>query len=119
YELDADVLEHAIAIEGHPDNVAAALLGGFVVVRDGEAQRLDPPPGLEGVLAIPPDPVPTTEARTALPTEVPIEDAVANIASASLLMLGVAKNDISLIGDGLRDRIHQDRRASLYPRSME
>ena len=119
FELDADVLAHAIELEGHPDNVAAAVMGGFVIVRDGAAQRLDPPPGLEGVLAIPPDPVPTTEARAALPAEVPMEDAVANIAAASLLVLGLAKDDYSLIGDGLRDRLHQDRRAGLYPRSME
>jgi homoserine kinase len=44
---------------------------------------------------------------------------VANIASASMLVLGLAKDDFSLIGQGLADRIHQDRRAHLYPRSME
>jgi homoserine kinase len=119
YELDADVLPLATELEGHPDNVGAALMGGFVILRGGEAQRMDPPPGLEGVLAIPPDPVPTEEARAALPAEIPIEDAVANIGSASLLVLGLARDDFSLIGAGLRDRIHQDRRAPLYPRSME
>jgi homoserine kinase len=119
YELDAPVLDAAIELEGHPDNVAAALYGGFVVVRDGEVQRLEPPPGLEGVVAVPPHPVATEKARAALPAEVPMSDAVANIASASLLVLGLAKDDFSLIGAGLRDRLHQDRRASLYPRSME
>jgi homoserine kinase len=71
------------------------------------------------VIAIPPDPVPTHEARAALPATVPIADAVANIASASMLVLGLAKDDFSLIGQGLADRIHQNRRAHLYPRSME
>ncbi len=119
YELDAPLFELARELEGHPDNVAAALLGGFVVCAGDEPARLEPPPGLEGVLAIPPDPVPTAEARQALPAEVPIEDAVHNVAHASLLVLGLARDDFSLIGRGLSDRLHQDRRADLYPRSME
>jgi homoserine kinase len=119
FELDADVYPQAVDIEGHPDNVAAALFGGFVVCTPHSAQRFDPPAGLEGVIAIPPDPVPTHEARAALPPTVPIADAVANIASASMLVLGLAKDDFSLIGQGLADRIHQNRRAHLYPRSME
>jgi homoserine kinase len=119
YELDAELLVPAIDMEGHPDNVGAALRGGFVIQRGGESHRIEPPAGLEGVVAIPPDPVPTSEARAALPATVPITDAVANIASASLLVLGLAKDDFSLIGDGLRDAIHQPRRAHLYPRSME
>jgi homoserine kinase len=119
FELDADVYPHAVEIEGHPDNVAAALFGGFVVCTPQSAQRFDPPAGLEGVIAIPPDPVPTLEARAALPATVPIADAVANIASASMLVLGLAKDDFSLIGQGLADRIHPNRRAHLYPRSME
>jgi homoserine kinase len=119
YELDADIHLAALDIEGHPDNIGAAELGGFVICRAGAVHNLDPPEGLEGVIAIPPDPVPTHEARAALPSTIPVTDAVANIASASLLVLGLAKDDFSLIGEGLHDAIHQDRRAHLYPRSME
>lgn len=119
YELDAPLLEHAIELEGHPDNVAAALLGGFVLCAGAEPVRLDPPPGLEGVLATPPQPVPTEQARAALPDEVPLADAVHNVAHASLLVLGLANGDLAAIGRGLSDRLHQDRRAHLYPRSME
>lgn len=119
YELAADVYPHAVEIEGHPDNVAAALYGGFVVCTPEGAQRFDPAAGLEGVIAIPPDPVPTHEARAALPATVPVADAVHNIAHASMLVLGLAKDDFSLIGAGLSDRLHQDNRAHLYPRSME
>lgn len=119
YELDAPLLEHAIALEGHPDNVAAALLGGFVVCADDEPLRLEPPAGLEGVLVTPPQPVPTAEARAALPAEVPIEDAVHNIAHAALLVLGLSSGDLGAIARGLSDRLHQDRRAHLYPRSIE
>jgi homoserine kinase len=126
YELaqePADILAHAAEIEGHPDNVAAALHGGFVICsQDGdrvEATRLDPPQGLEGILVIPPEQVPTSEARKAIPAEIPVEDAVANVAAASELILGIRTSDLSLIGRGLRDRLHQPRRAHLYPRSME
>ncbi len=119
YELDAPLFDLARELEGHPDNVAAALLGGFVVCAGEEPVRFDPPPGLEGVLVIPPDPVPTAAARAALPDDVPIADAVHNVAHASMLVLGLANDDFSLIGRGLSDRMHQDRRAHLYPRSME
>jgi homoserine kinase len=81
--------------------------------------RFDPLPGLEGVLAIPREPVSTADARAALPSEVPLADAVHNTAHAALLVLGLARGDLDLVARGLSDRIHQPRRASLYPRSME
>jgi homoserine kinase len=121
YELDAPLFEHARELEGHPDNVAAALYGGVVICAgQGEAPvRLDPPPGLEGVLVVPPGEVPTETARAALPEQVALAEAVHNVGHASLLVLGLARNDLSLIGRGLRDRLHQPRRRTLYPRSME
>jgi homoserine kinase len=118
YELDADLLSVATRLEGHPDNVAAALLGGFVICA-GEPVRLDPPAGLEGVLAIPDFEVPTAAARAALPTEVPLADAVHNVGHAALLTLGLARSDFSLIGRGLDEALHQPRRRALYPKSME
>jgi homoserine kinase len=118
YELDAPLFDLAAEMEGHPDNAAAALLGGFVVCA-GEPVRFDPPAGLEGVLAIPNFEVPTTAARAALPPEVPFGDAVYNVGRVSLLMLGLARDDFSLIARGLHDVLHQPRRRSLYPRSME
>ena len=119
FELDAPVFELARELEGHPDNVAAALLGGFVVCAGDEPARFDPPPGLEAVLAIPPGPVPTEKAREAMPAEVPLHEAVESVAHVSLLVLGLARDDFSLIGRGLRDSLHQPRREHLYPRSME
>ena len=119
YELDAPVFEVARELEGHPDNVAAAVRGGFVICTREGADRFEPPPGLEGVIAIPPDPVPTAEARAALPEEVPMADAVHNVAHAALLVLGLQRNDLDLIARGLEDRLHQPRRRRLYPSSME
>ena len=122
FELDADLLSLAAELEGHPDNVAAALNGGFVVsdrsVGDRtRAHRFEPPMGLEAVLVIPSEPLDTTSARSAIPSEVPIGDAVFNVAHAATLMLGLAGGDWELIGEGLHDRLHQPYRARLYPRS--
>jgi homoserine kinase len=68
---------------------------------------------------IPGEQVPTEEARKAIPDRVPLTDAVANISAASELVLGIQRSDLTLIGRGLADRIHQPYRAHLYPRSME
>ena len=119
FELDADVLKLASELEGHPDNVAAALLGGFVLCADGDATRFDAPTGLEAVLVVPHEAVRTKEARAALPSQVPMADAVFNVAHASLLVLGLARGDWDLVGRGLADRLHQDYRRHLFPRSME
>jgi homoserine kinase len=119
FELDADVLALATELEGHPDNVAAAVHGGFVVCADGAATRFDAPTGLEAVLVVPHEAVRTAEARAALPAEVPMADAVHNVAHAALLTLGLARGDWDLVARGLEDRLHQPRRAHLYPRSAE
>jgi homoserine kinase len=126
YELalePADVLAHAVELEGHPDNVAAALQGGFTLCsRDGEmvrTTRLAPPQGVEGVVVIPHEQVPTERARQAMPADVPLDDAVANVAAASELVLGIERSDLTLIGRGLADRLHQPHRAHLYESSMK
>ncbi len=126
YELaqePEDVLAKAAEIEGHPDNVAAALFGGFVVCADEDgtltSTRLDPPQGVEAVVVIPGEQVPTEDARRAIPEQVPLADAVANVSAASELVLGIQRSDLTLIGRGLADRLHQPYRAHLYPRSIE
>jgi homoserine kinase len=119
-----EMLARATELEGHPDNVAAAIYGGVVVCGTGEdgtprAARFDPPGGLEGIGAIPAEEVSTVRAREAIPAEVPLADAVANVAAASRLVLGLQTADLDLVAAGLVDRIHQPRRRELYPRSME
>jgi homoserine kinase len=118
FELGADPLVTATRLEGHPDNVAAAIEGGFVVCADGRAERVEPPPGLEAVLVVPHRAVRTAKARAALPAEVQMADAVFNVAHASLLVLGLARGDLDLIARGLHDRLHQPRRRHLYPASL-
>jgi homoserine kinase len=119
FELDADLLAVATDVEGHPDNVAAALLGGFVVCADGGASRFEVPAGLEAIVVVPDEPVRTQEARVALPAVVPMADAVFNVAHASMLVLGLARGEWDLVSRGLQDRLHQPHRASLYPRSLQ
>lgn len=119
FELDADILGLAVELEGHPDNVGAALEGGFVICdRDG-VHRFEPPMGLEAVVVVPDQAVRTADARAALPAQVPLADAVFNVAHAARLILGLATADWDLIAAGLRDRLHQPYRADLYPRSAE
>lgn len=119
FELDVDLLACATAIEGHPDNVAAALHGGFVVCADGEAVRFEPPTGLEALAVVPEQAVRTHDARHALPAQVPIEQAVFNIAHGALLTLGLARGDWDLVARGLNDRLHEEQRSHLFPRSYD
>jgi homoserine kinase len=119
FELDADLLAEATSLEGHPDNVAAALNGGFVVCADGGATRFEPPTGLEALAVVPEAPVSTSAARAALPAEVPLSDAVFNVAHGAMLTLGLARADWDLLARGLADRLHQERRRELFPRSFE
>ncbi|HEY5389988.1 MAG TPA: homoserine kinase [Solirubrobacteraceae bacterium] len=115
----ADLLALATEAEGHPDNAAAALLGGIVVCADGGADRIEPPAGVEALLVVPHRAVRTQRARAALPPTVPLGDAVFNTAHGALLILGLAKGDHDLIARGLHDRLHQPHRSHLYRRSAE
>ncbi|MGH2954387.1 MAG: homoserine kinase [Solirubrobacterales bacterium] len=129
YELGLapdDLYRHAVELEGHPDNVAAALYGGFVCCPrpDGDGTlprpvRLEPPQGVEAILVVPEGSVPTADARAAMPAQVTLDDAVANVAAATQLVLGIERSDLGLIGRGLADRLHQPAREPLYARSIE
>jgi homoserine kinase len=119
-----EMLAKATELEGHPDNVAAAIYGGFVICGAGKdelpsAVRFDPPSGLEGIAVIPAEEVSTERARAAIPAAVPLADAVANVSAASRLVLGLQTADLDLLAAGLLDRLHQPHRRELYPRSME
>jgi homoserine kinase len=124
YELalsEDELLARGTDLEGHPDNVAAAIFGGIVIcdpIPEGgspDCSRFPPPDGLEGILVIPGDEVSTERAREAIPSEIPL----GNIFFAARLTLGLYRGDLSLIAASLRDNIHQGRRRDLYPRSME
>ena len=115
----ADILGLAIEIEGHPDNVAASLAGGLVICEGADVRRLEMPSGLEAVLVIPHKPVRTVLAREAVPEQVPMADAVYNMAHLARLIAGLTTGDFELIAAGLGDGLHQPYRRHLYERSAE
>jgi homoserine kinase len=114
-----DLLRLATEIEGHPDNAAAALWGGFVVVGPGvdgiETIRFDAPRDLRAVLFIPELRLPTKEMRAALPAKVPLADAVANLGRVAIGVAGIATGRYDLLRALTVDRLHEPYRAKLFP----
>ena len=116
------LLGHANAIEGHPDNVAAAIYGGFVLAYEGRtgvrvAQgHVDPSIG--AALFIPETSVATEAARGLLPETVPHVDAAANSGRAALLVHAMA-SEPELLYDATHDWLHQGYREAAMPRSYE
>lgn len=115
----ATQLRIAAGIEGHPDNAAAALLGGFVVsaaTGDGvEAVRMDVPRDLRAVLFIPERRLSTEAMRDALPSTVPYGDAVANLGAVALGVAGLVNARTDMLGRLMVDRLHEPYRAIVYP----
>ncbi len=120
---DADLLQVAKSMESHPDNISAALYGGLTfawINEDGFARhiRLDPHPDIRPVIAVPAAGLPTAEARLALPPEVAFSDAAFNVARAALLLHSLTTEPDHLM-DATSDRLHQDRRRSMYEPSLD
>ena len=118
--LDMDaLLRIATSVEGHPDNAAAALLGGFVVSASTpagvEAIRFDAPRDLRAVLFIPELRLSTAEMRAVLPAKVPRADAVANLTRVALGVAGMAIGRFDLLRVITVDRLHEQYRAKAFP----
>jgi homoserine kinase len=114
--LGADVLlGFATEIEGHTDNVAAALFGGFTICwsEDGRpmAAHVDPPGGIAAVVVVSEEKLSTKRARELLPHDVPHADAAFDAGRAGLLATGIALGRRDLIGPGMNDRLHEQYRA--------
>lgn len=114
-----EMLSLAYMLEGHPDNVAPALLGGIVVsvVVDGEVRYLKilPPTKLKGVVAIPDFLLITKTSREILPQQVNFQDAVFNVGRVALLVTAFSQGDFSVLGTAMEDRLHQPFRAGMVP----
>jgi len=114
-----DLLELATDLEGHPDNVAPALVGGLVISVQGAtgiiAKRLAPPPALSAVLFVPEHAISTKRARAILPRRLAREEAVFNLGRAALLVAAFATQDWPLLREAMDDRLHQPARARIYP----
>ena len=113
------VLEEAYKLEGHPDNVAACWLGGFLTaVCEGpnvRVARTDPPEEWRAIVALPEEPLSTSKARAVLPASYPLEAVVANLQSVAVLALAFAQGRGDLLRLAMRDRIHQPYRAPITP----
>jgi homoserine kinase len=113
--VKADLFRLAAEIEGHPDNVAAALFGGFTICWAEEGTpmvaHVDPPGGIAAVLVVSDEPLSTRRARALLPLDVPHVDAAFDAGRAGLLATGIALGRADLIGPGMNDRLHEQYRA--------
>ena len=120
--LREEILGLATEIEGHPDNVAPALLGGLVVSTLAEGKVIahkivfaENAPPLHVTFALPDFHLPTKEARAALPNHVSMQNAVDNISRAVLVTEAFRTGDLDLLGKAMTDTLHQPYRLPLIP----
>ncbi|MEO8125897.1 MAG: homoserine kinase [Bryobacteraceae bacterium] len=114
------ILDEAAKIEGHPDNVAACVLGSIVAsaIDSGgvaRAVRLEMPDDFNVAVVVPDFMLPTVQARSVLPLEYSKQDAIFNIQRAALLIAALSTGTISAFPTALEDRMHQPYRAKLVP----
>lgn len=114
------IVEIGTEMEGHGDNAGPSALGGLITC----CQRVGKPPfvvragwpeSIRVVVAIPEVPLPTSEARRILPDAVPREDAIFNVQRAALFHAALASGNWHMLGEAMRDRLHQPYRAPLLP----
>jgi homoserine kinase len=115
----SEAIEIATEIEGHPDNVAPAILGGMTIsIHDRQgvySQKLEWPDELAILVGIPDIKVRTQSARKVLPKHVPFEDAVFNLRRSALLIGSIVKRDWRGLSIAMNDKLHQNARANLIP----
>jgi homoserine kinase len=113
------ILELGVPLEGHGDNLAAALYGGFciAVIENGgvRVHRLEWPSRWKAVIFVPHDVSPTHEARRLVPRRPAREDAVFNLGRVAEWVLACSHKDRSLVASAMDDRLHQPGRAQAYP----
>ena len=118
--IEDDILNMSVQLEGHPDNVSPAILGGIIsgVVRKNEDfkyVKINPPKNLKAIVAIPNFHLSTEIARNALPKEISFKDAIFNISRAALLTSALSSNRLDLLEVATDDKLHQDYRAKFIP----
>lgn len=113
---DDDLIDLAAQMEGHPDNAAAAVLGGLVVCADGKARRLEPAPTLRPVICIPDKRQSTSAARGVLPKQVALADAAGNAGRVATVTAGLAGH-IAWDPAVMHDVLHEPARFAVMPQS--
>jgi len=117
---DQTILNYATEFEGHPDNVAASIYGGFLascIRSDGTvlSTRFEWPAHIRVVVVSPHSQLPTHVARAALPRTVTRKDAVHNLQRTAIFTAAIAQQHYDLLWEAMRDRLHQPHRESLVP----
>jgi homoserine kinase len=114
-----ELLRLSTELEGHPDNVAASLVGGVTASTGGEVVKL--PLGLDPAFIawVPETQTSTEKSRTAIASSIPLPDVVFNIGHTALLMAAFAAGDIAVLREATKDRMHQDVRFAASPNSHE
>ena len=118
------LLELAIDIEGHPDNVVPSLLGGLCLTARSASQRwrivrCDWHNSIKAVVAIPAIRLSTSEARRVMPKNIPISDAVTNMGALTLLLNGLKTGNEELIMEGMFDKLHEPYRWKLIKGGLD
>lgn len=117
--VERELLKFAFELEGHPDNVVAAALGGcqLSVIDGGELyySRVSIPDSLTAVVFIPDFKMPTSKSRAVLPHNYTREDAVFNISRAALLVNCLAAQQLDLLKIATKDKMHQPARSEIFP----
>ena len=118
------LLELAIDIEGHPDNVVPSLLGGLCITAKAASERwrvirCEWNHSIKAVVAIPSIRLSTSEARRVMPKTVPMSDAITNLGALTLLLQGLRTGNGELIADGMNDRLHEPYRWRLIKGGLE
>lgn len=121
---EAELLKIATELEGHPDNVAAAILGGFVICTQADGSACLKRPWLKALklaVLVPNTSMPTQKAREALPKQVDFRDALFNVSRMGALIAGIDSGDLDVFrsGEVFQDRLHQSYRAALVPGMTE
>jgi homoserine kinase len=109
------LLSEGLRLEGHADNLAAALAGGACLTVGGRIDRLADDVPLEPIALVPESTVATAEARAALPEQVPLGDAVYTVGRAATLGAALATQSEDLFARSLTDRLHEPYRAEHAP----
>lgn len=115
-----ELIEIATELEGHPDNVAPALLGGLVVAVSGHEKQVIAlpvpiPPELTAVVFVPSFSMPTKRAREILPDSIPRKDAIFNLSRVALWLSALQLGRFDLLRVATEDRLHQPYRSQIFP----
>ncbi|MCB9419088.1 MAG: homoserine kinase [Ardenticatenaceae bacterium] len=115
---EQQLVELAVSMEGHPDNIVPAFYGGLTLsVMDEDALHVETiaVPPLQVVIVLPDFDLPTAKARAALPAQIPLRDAIFNVSRVGLVIRALERGDFAVLALAMQDQMHQPYRLPLIP----